>query len=455
MKQRYFPHLKTLISLLLFSEFAAAAAWDWGSQISITGRSNDNPTLVVGSEGTESLSTTIQGNIVRATSNSNIEITPRISRSYFPDSDFKELENTDIFLGVNSNWTRPRTRFSLNLRFDDESILSSEDRFDDDAGGTSLRADDTRNRISIAPGFTWTISELDRVSINTSFSRTDHELDFTGRADTDYSVLSISYLRSISERQQLGLVAGFSRNDSEQLRLVVDFDNNTGLNFTRPSLNTNETDGANLNLNYVFTVSPELSLNMQVGRQESDTLTKGSAAFLIGTDPTIFLGENCNITPTALDDSGAFIWFEYDNCRRDVSSTQYSFDITRTFAVSKLRFALLQSVFPGATGTPVERVQASVTGDHKFSEKLTGRSRLSIWDQEAITFDNNSTTNRNLRGEFSLDWIVSRNWAVGAEYVFRERERPSSNVDASTITVDSNQFGFYIRYFFEKNPIQQ
>ncbi len=454
------------IIILLLEQSAYAAAWDWGSQVSLSGRYNDNPTLradrllteldpdtgelvtvAIEPESTLSTVATADLELIRATPNSSISIKPRISRNYYPDRDFSDLENTNWYLSGTGDWSRKRTRWSLSARFEDAGILSSEDTGDADTGGTTLRADDTRTKISINPGFTWTISELDQISLSSSLSTTDYDLDFTGRADADYSTASISYLRAVSARQQVGIVVGVNKNDSEKLLFRDD-----------PIEFTNDTDGVSLSVDYIYNISEQLSVNARVGRQESDSDTSGAVVAADEQAAAIFLGNDCReVTPTdAIPPGFGLTQFLYKNCVRKYKSTQYEINFTRDFERSSIRIGAAQSIIPGSTGTPQERVQISLAGEREFTEKLISRAKIIASDQETVSFDNISSTNRNFRGELSLNWSFTKNWALGGEYIYRKRKKDGFSSDTQVLSnsiesnVDSNEVGFYLRYYWEK-----
>ena len=79
-----------------------------------------------------------------------------------------------------------------------------------------------------------------------------------------------------------------------------------------------------------------------------------------------------------------------------------------------------------------------------------------------INFQNVQTKNEGIKGEIGIDWVISKNWAIGGQYIYRKRENGRSfdldlpegaedpNITEPLDTRDSNEFGFYVRYFIEK-----
>ncbi|MEC9376159.1 MAG: hypothetical protein VYA80_07300 [Pseudomonadota bacterium] len=462
-----FSTLVVAFSFLMPFSTSLAASWDWGSEVRLTGRSNDNPTLRSETflngdpfdiQSAESLNASVEFDLIRATENTRLTLTPRVSQNYYPDDAFKDLENTNLYLSGNSQWIQDRTNWSLGFRIEDVGLLSSEDISDIATGGSLFRADDTRSRFTINPGFSWAISELDQFSLGASLSKIDYSLDFTNRADQDLSSVSIAYQRIISPKQTLGFFALASSNESDRL-----------LRETDPLLFENETDGISFNLDYSLEINSDLRLSARVGRQESDT--KSSGVIVAKDDPADVnnnLGGNCSSivdignVPDPNDLFNPFDVFQYNDCERTIQSTILEFDLKKNFQKSDLTLSLLRSVVPNSTGTPQERNQFKVKFERKITDFLRFDTSLIAYEQESINFQNVQTKNEGIKGEIGIDWVISKNWAIGGQYIYRKRENGRSfdldlpegaedpNITEPLDTRDSNEFGFYVRYFIEK-----
>jgi len=432
----------------LFNSPAHAAAWDWGSEFRLTGSYNDNPTLtpIENTDGTKrdiqttrSLLAQTELQIIRATPNSKIEFEPRVTRSYYPDEELSKLEQTNWYMDARGSWQQRRTNFSLGFQYRDTGILSAEDTFDDQTGGSTLRVDDKRQLISLSPGFRWQITQQDQINIGVTRSETDYELNFTGRADLEYNTASLSYQRSFSERQSLGFLVGAYTNKSEQLQFIL-----------TPTTATNNTDGVNLNIDYNYSISEDMNLALRYGRQESDSATSGGVIAIDLDSATALLGDNCaniseNVGAAPLPGTGLLL-FLYTDCTRKFKSSQYRLDLTKRYERTEFTFGVFQSIVPGSTGVPQERLQVSVRGAHQLTEKVSLSGRLTANEQTSIGFDNLTRESRNLRADINADWLLTRRWAVGALYVYRDRKRDSNLTE---IIADSNEMGFYIRYNWE------
>ena len=302
--------------------------------------------------------------------------------------------------------------------------------------------DDKRQLVSLSPNFSWQISPGDQISIGATRSETDYDLDFTGRADLEYNTASLSYQRSLSERQSLGLVAGAYTNKSEQFQFIL-----------TPTTATNNTDGTNLNIDYNYSITEDMNLALRFGRQKSDSATSGGLIATNLNSATALLGVNCaniseDIGAEPIPGSGLLL-FLYTDCTRKFKSTQYRLDLTKRFERTEFTFGVFQSIVPGSTGVPQERLQVSVRGTHQPTEKVSLSGRLTANDQTSIGFDNLTRESRNLRADISADWLLTRRWAIGTLYVYRNRKRDSALANQIELNADSNEIGFYIRYKWE------
>jgi hypothetical protein len=436
---------------VLLNNSAHAAAWDWGSEFRLTGSYNDNPTLAVNDDPdgtardiqtTRSLLALAELQIIRAAPSSSIVFEPRVTRSYYPDKELSQLEQTNWYMDARGFWLQRRSSVSLGFRYQDAGILSTEDTFDNETGGSNLRVDDKRQLISLSPNFSWDITQRDQISIGSTWSETDYQLDFTGRADLKYNTATLSYQRSFSERHSLGFLAGAYTNNSEQLQFIF-----------APTIATNETDGINLSIDYNYSISEDMDLALNFGRQESDSATSGGVIAADLDNATALLGDNCatiseNVGADPLPGTGLLL-FLYTDCTRTFKSTQYRLNLTKRYERTEFNFGIFQSIVPGSTGVPQERLQLSVRGTHQLTEKVTLTARLLANDQTSIGFDNFTRESRNLRADINSDWLLTPRWAVGALYVYRNRKRVGARADLTEIIADSNEMGFYIRYNWE------
>lgn len=439
-----------LIACSLLPGALQAAAWDWQSQVRLTGRSNDNPTLRIEDlpDGTPSagkivsatsLNGLVEFDLIRSTPNSRIEITPRVSRSYYPDDAFKELENTDWFIFADGAWNRELTNWNLGLRYEDVSLLSNEDQGGGGTGGSLFRVDDTRTRASIAPNFSWLISPRDTLQLGATYTEVDYALDFTGRADGDFTAFSLNYFRAFTERQNVSISAFVNQSRSQQL-----------LNRDDPYTVENDFDGLNLNLGYTFNITEDFSASIRYGRQETDTRIDGLR--FPGIDPGDNLDTPFGQCADIADIGGGLL--EYRNCENSQKSNTYALDIDKAFELSRIGFTLSQRITPNSAGSPTERIQAQIDYERDLSERVSIDALLTAYEQKTVNTEELAQKNTNIRAEISIDWIFTRNWAVGAEYKYRFRENSTdSDILPGSISfgeADSNEFGFFIRYFIER-----
>jgi hypothetical protein len=332
-------------------------------------------------------------------------------------------------------------------------LLSNEDRGGEGTGGSLFRVDDTRSRFTISPSASWIISELDQIQVGVSYSEVDYALDFTGRADAEFRSASLNYQRTVTQRQSVGLSMFASRSESTQQ-----------LNQNDPFTVNNNFDALNLNANYTYNVGEEFQWSVRYGRQETDSTIDGQriqAAVL--SDEFVAAFGDCtaildvgDVAPTPGNPAGGDI-FQFVDCKRSLKSNTYAFDVRKGFELSQIGLRISQSITPNSAGSPTERIEIRLNHQRELSEKLSTDLELIAYEQETVNLDNIARKNENIRAEIGVDYVFTRNWAIGAQYIYRYRDDSTEGIinpdNLSFGSRDSNEFGFYIRYFIERSEL--
>ena len=286
---RQFVAAGLLIAVLPATVYAGA--WEIRPVVSASARYNDNPTLrpdgqpdlvppIPDPQSVFSTIANVQADFAWLEPDATLVMTPQIKQTWYPDSDFSDLNSTDYFFRGSYNKTRPKWSWGLGVRYDYQSVLSSEDLDPGDPGGGDgsgnfLRVDDERERYSISPNLSWTPTRKDTFLFAVSGSRTDYQLDFTNRADIDSLSGTFSYERLFTPRQSLGFIATAYKSEAERRGGVLVCADGS-LPFDCPGVIivdgffTNDADGQSFSLSYAYRWSETLRLSLSYGRQETD-----------------------------------------------------------------------------------------------------------------------------------------------------------------------------------------
>ena len=89
---------------------ADAANWNYGTRVGLSSEWNDNPALQddrFDFDSTFKFLAVYEGDFERRDDNTTLSFRPRVTRDYYPDSQFSNLETTDFFLPGSFSLRRP------------------------------------------------------------------------------------------------------------------------------------------------------------------------------------------------------------------------------------------------------------------------------------------------------------------------------------------------------------
>ncbi len=424
--------LKTsAVILLLFCtcyQNVLAANWEWGTNLGLTSAWNDNPALSVNPTSTFRMVAIYNGEFSRLTPNSTFTFRPRVTRDYYPDKKFEDLQTTDFFLPGNYALSRQKTNWGLGYNLSRQSVLSDESTIADDGGLSNINADDIIYRASLAPGMTWSISPKDQISISFSAFVTDYDLELTRRADSIGGGINGSYSRSLTTRQSIGISASSSKFESENktflsVPAVPPTDPPTRIIFLAKI--DNDSNAESLSFDYKFQISETSKLNLNLGLQKTET---DNSVINLETGLPIDFGIGTST-------------FE---------STKYNIGYQKTTETGKFDVRLSRRVSPAANGQPQDRYEMRFTGDTKLAQKLTGKWEILVFEQQNILLaETEGTLNRKTRyfsTDLSLSWAFNRKWSINARYQYRYRDRDAGINSDEQITAKSNAINVGITY---------
>lgn len=367
-----------LCATLAAAGSASAANWEIAPRIEAGYRYSDNYHL--GNPGTEVEASggeaDAQVTFRTLDPRTQIEITPRVVGTYFPDE--SDDNAVDGFLDGRIVDTTPRRRIGVEGEFSRQDVTRSElpdgevgsGDLGDPVEGDSGRfvEHNTRNYVRVAPFFSYDATQRQRVDFDAHYLRADFEKQLAG-AQQDFSEAGVSagwgYL--FSERSSVTLRALASRYETA-------FDTDAYGGFVQ--WDTNFTENSRV---YV-----------RAGAQQ--------------TKP-----ENGASDTNAIAGVGG----SWNNQRNTLF-----LDLTRT-------------VEPVSAGTVVERYQLRMQINHEVSPRILLKLAARGSRDESIDIASTFPTRKYAAAEGGFEWRVLRNFAVTATYSYRWQEYADELSDRS------------------------
>ena len=315
------------------------------------------------------------------------------------------LDREDYFLNTNAYHRTERDEFSALVNYTRDSTLDSEL----DTTGQALDNYATRTRLSLGPSWSRTLDERTRLTLGYNFSTVDYSDDSDVRdlVEYDYDVWSASLTRQFTPRLQGTLASSYSSYQP---------DTDAGL----------DSDTVNLQVGITRNFSETLTTSWLAGirRTTSDTLIPtgtGTCFPPVGTYPT------CGGIGFPVPD------FKKDDT--DDTGSVYSAEITKLLETGKISASLSRVSNPSGDGELLDTTRLKLSGEHKFTETL--RTTLSVEYSNAETIANFSgirdqTDQDLLRIRPKIFWRWRREWQLGAEYEYAEKDENNRNSDTAT-----------------------
>jgi hypothetical protein len=431
--------LSLLITLTLSCTQVLAGAWNYGARVGLNSNYSDNPTLADEDRESDSLFKMLAAynmDIEWSEPGKSFTIEPRVTRDYYPDSANSELESTDYF--IPGNFSVYGKKSSLNMTFDyrEQNILSSDSAVLDSLDTTNFRADDTRTQYGIGGAYTFNATEQDQVFLSGNWSKSDFDLDYTGRNDNDSYFFSGSYSHSLSPRYGVGFGLTYSSFKAEgnncappdparPIDPLLSFDPcpNTRVNI----FNESETDNYSVTLNFSAQLTPNTKLTAKYGQQSSTSKT--SINYIADGSPYI--------PETDTDQDGE----------------TYDIGLNGEFERYSYNFSAGRSIKPSQTGSANNTTNLTLRQQYEFSEKLTGTLDLRGSERESVLRESDDTNldsrkTRTLEANTRVNWRINRVWSVSFLYAYRYRDRDGTTGVEKT-KASSNRINFGITYIIK------
>ncbi len=175
------------------------------------------------------------------------------------------------------------------------------------------------------------------------------------------------------------------------------------------------------------------TINIQAGisRNFSETLV---ASFLAGqrqTTSDTLIPRFCTVAgtfPNCTGGPGLLTGTRKDEI--DSTGAVYAASITKTLETGSLSASLSRSSSPGGDGELLDTTRLSLSGEHRFTEKLRTTLSIGITENETIVNRFGRETNQDnetffrVRPRVSYRW--SREWDLAGEYEYAKNENANS-----------------------------
>jgi predicted porin len=273
-------------------------------------------------------------------------------------SDTRSTEDNPFFQ-LNSNKSFERSSLGLNYSFRE---AASRDTAAEDTGDFSSRTVITTH--SISPSYSYSVSEIDSISINFGYSEREYSTDEF--SDNETKSVSSSWQRQFSERLNGYTSLSYSNYQSG--------DSDTGT----------KNDNYNVSVGANYELSERWSLRGNIGIRYLDTKT--------GTVSSSNSGSSFDLTAAHQSELGS------------------------------ISFSALRSISPSSTGDVNEQDRLSVNWTRRLNERLSlGISSRYIETTSATESSNNKRENFNISP--NLTWNITPKASLKFDYRYRQQKR--------------------------------
>ncbi len=379
---------------LALTSLAAAQEWRFQPEIGLGLQYDDNARL----QTDPALVQEIDGYLIDAsleisynTERTTFELTPRLrSRVY---DEIPDVDSDDQFFDFGFNHETLKSEFGIRGSFDRESVRTAE-RADPDFDvddPDDIPIDETgdvftnerRERLRIAPQWSYDITERASLSLRASYTDVDYEDSLvTSRVDyTDWR-LEGAIGRMVSERTRAYLGVGIRQYENE--------------------FRVNDVDGIGARVGIQSDISQTTRVQAEIGYEETEQTLTGE------TD-------------------GNFVG---------------NFNIVRRLETVRLLAQYRRDVAAGGNGRVTARDSLNFTLQKQFTERVTGALGVRAFQSEPID-DQAANFQERDYAEFraALDVALSRTFSVEGDYRFTRQDR--GNVGGAA---DSNVLTLWLIY---------
>ncbi|MGW8310073.1 MAG: hypothetical protein ACWGNB_03315 [Thiogranum sp.] len=308
-------------------------------------------------------------------------------RRYEDDSN---LDDNNSYFDLDLYHNRERSRLGLGLGFTRDTTLDSQ------LEATGLVFDRVRRqRIDARPNWTWGLDERTQLGISYTYSDVEYKnAGGTGLVNFSLNSGQLFLNRAVNERTSASLSLSSTRSDN---------DNDV------KSTNTTIRGGGS------YRFSETLSTSLSVGLRYTEV------DFSQTTLIPVFIPGN----PTPI----GFLQNQRDVSKSD-SGYVFSGSLTKTFLRGEVTLSASHDISNDINGTPLKVSRLGLSNLYRFSETLSGRLLLGLYNTESGN-GIGQTINRNYYTVTpSMSWNFAQFWSLSGSYRYRLQTFDNSSDDA-------------------------
>jgi hypothetical protein len=375
--------MKFLQGIFLYAiSLSVVIAAEWGMEASVDQSLayDDNVEMAQEEEGSFIYRISPRMNFFRKTEVSEIHTGIHYGlQRYFS---LKALNSHSQQYNFGGSYLTERTRSGFNFSY---SIAPARDTAEEESGDFSSSGG-SRSTYSLAPSFTYQLTELDSLSFSPNYSKTTYASG--GFSNNTSSGASLALNHRWTERLANGADIFYSKFDSSG-------DNQSS---------TSHSYGANLSAHYDWSETFQFSGSLGIRMTDSfnDALS-GS----INTQSTGFLS-NLGVNYKGEYYGGSFAWS--------------------------------RSLVPSAQGALNNQDRLSFEAYYTFTARLSSRFSASYQRSESITETSGTTSNsirENIVFSPTLNWAMTPDWRMAMSYSYRS-QRQENSTDANLFMLSIN-----------------
>ncbi|MCK5728663.1 MAG: hypothetical protein KAH08_05525 [Methylococcales bacterium] len=373
---------QTLLLYALGLSIVMAAEWGMDASVSQDLSYDDNVRMAEDADGSFIYKLSPSMTFFRKTEVSDIHASINYGIQRYLN--LNELNSHSQQYSLGGSYLTERTRSAINLFF---SINPARDNAEEDSG--DFASDGSRLTYSIAPSFSYQLTELDNISFSPNYSKTTYTSSgFSNNTNTGFS---LAWSHRWTERLTNSMDVFYTQFDSSGL--------------TQDS--SSQSYGANISGNYDWSETWQISASLGLRMTESEDSIFN--ADVVKSSNMGFLS-NFSINYKGEHYGGGFSWG--------------------------------RSLVPSAQGNLNEQDRLTLDLYYKFTQRLSSSFTASYQRSESISSDSSGKAIReNVLFSPTLNWAITPEWKLSMSYRYQLQSRESRE-----IVTDSNAFMLNINY---------
>lgn len=333
----------------------------------------------------------------------------------------EDFNSDDQFVDLNFNKDTERQNFGFTSNYKRDSTRTSEL---ESTGIVGLEAS-RRESYAVSPYWSVMVTEVDRFSINGSYSSVDYDDRASQYTDYEYSVLGMSWFRVINENLTMQLnVTGTEYEAASRTGNIVLFNQVLPYDFTEYKV---ETSNTRIGVGGEYKFTENFSLSGLVGstetEQQYDVLEPAGACDQgVQVGPFLALVRECLI--------------------EDFNGRSVSGDVTLAWAGERTNWSTRYSIRnqPSSRGYEVESEDFLFKWKYAVSERSSVKfktlyGKVRSVDETTSAIDPNSADRDFINSNLTLSYRLSRSWQMFTDFAYRWQDRDDAADSAESYAV--------------------